>query len=183
MLEAKAARLSLLCLSAATCTVCPLRADPPRWQPFGPEAGRVLALDVDPRSPGTLYAGTPAGVFKSADGAATRPLSRSGLPTGAVAVVKVDPRSPATVLASVGSRIFRSADGAATWAAASQGLPPAAYPGVTALAFDAQVPSTLYAADAPYVWRSTDGGDSWSLPGTQFVGALALAVDPIQPQI
>src|SRR5712692_7487324 len=98
MFQANALRHSLLylfLLFLAACLVGARSAGAGTWQAIGPEGGRVLTLEADARSPGTLYAGTAAGVFKSSDGAASWTLSRAGLPAGPVTIVRVDSQDSA----------------------------------------------------------------------------------------
>lgn len=79
--------------------------------------GPVLALAVDPSSPGTIYAGLDGGLYKSADGGATwRKLPFPGANAVALAL---SPARPNVLLAiSVKDRrglVFRSDDGGASW--------------------------------------------------------------------
>jgi hypothetical protein len=42
------------------------------WTSVGPEGGQILALSIDPRNPGTIYAATVEGhAFKSVNGGAS----------------------------------------------------------------------------------------------------------------
>ena len=54
------------------------------WTSIGPDGGSIAAVSIDPWNPNTLYAGTHAGSFKSADGGASWMKS------------PMDPPSPAT---------------------------------------------------------------------------------------
>jgi hypothetical protein len=66
------------------------------WINLGPEGGSVHSLSIDPRNPGTIYAGTDTGPFKSEDGAQS--WSRSNAPNGIYAapncILVFDPRDP-----------------------------------------------------------------------------------------
>jgi hypothetical protein len=56
-------------------------AAPPGWTAHGPEGGTVSAVELDPRRPSVVYAGTTgAGMFKSTNGGATWRRSSRGLP-------------------------------------------------------------------------------------------------------
>jgi hypothetical protein len=51
-----------------------------RWTAYGPAGGQVSAVAIDPKTPTTLYAGTPdGGLFKSTDGGAQWAAKGGGL--------------------------------------------------------------------------------------------------------
>ena len=72
---------ALACL--ASCNLClstaPALAAPGVWTSHGPEGGEILALAVDPRAAGTLYAGTYGGLSKTTDRGATWARKDHGL--------------------------------------------------------------------------------------------------------
>jgi photosystem II stability/assembly factor-like uncharacterized protein len=184
MFQASAVRCSLLFLFLAACLVGARPAEAGAWQPIGPEGGQVLTLEVDAGAPGTVYAGTNAGVFKSSDGAGSWALTRAGLPMGRVTIVKVDPRDSTVVFAAVENHgLWKSTDGGASWTSASTGLPDAGSFQVLALAIDPQSPATLYAAVQSFIWKSIDGGGSWTRqsPLRQPFVARSLAIAPGPP--
>ena len=84
---------------------------------------------------------------------------------------------------STSPAVFKSADGGTTWSLDSDtGLPADA--DVDALVVDPHTSATLYVAVSPGgVFQSDDGGIDWRplSTGQTFVGASALAVDPLAP--
>jgi photosystem II stability/assembly factor-like uncharacterized protein len=181
------------------------------WRPMnaGLTDARVSALALDPRSPGTAYAGIDGrGVFKRVDGrwrAATTGLTSEG-----VHAVAVDPRDPANVYAGTDGGVFKSSDGGVSW----RRLPvPISYPETaSALAIDPQDPETVYAitsADGGWafrggmatiydsrVFKSRDGGATWRASGkvqtlqvpaasnevpAKTVFGSRVAIDPLDP--
>src|SRR5262249_10541518 len=99
------------------------------WTPLGPGnvGGRTRALVIDPRPPGTTYAGGRAGgVWKTTDGGASwRPVADL-LANIAVNSLALDPKNPRVLYAGTGegffnsdavrgAGIFKTTDGGATW--------------------------------------------------------------------
>jgi photosystem II stability/assembly factor-like uncharacterized protein len=99
-------------------------------------------LVIDPQSPGTVYAVTSRGLFKSTDGGASWAAPNIWLPATAVGPLAIDPQNPSTVYMGGSRGVFKSTDGGASWAAVNFGLPAT---GVGPLAVDPQNPSTVYA--------------------------------------
>src|SRR5262249_37419301 len=104
------------------------------WTSHGPP-GPVSALAVDPRRPGTLYAGTyGAGVFKSIDGGGTwsaTGLTNAKVGDAIVVAFAIDPTTSTTLYARTArGGAFKSTDGGRTWDAVLPGV------AVRALAFD-----------------------------------------------
>ncbi|HUL60115.1 MAG TPA: hypothetical protein VLU43_12605 [Anaeromyxobacteraceae bacterium] len=170
--------------------------------------GTVRALAVSPSSPGTIFAGTGDGLFRSTDGAATWERLSSLTPpqsdpagrfvpysTGGMTAVAVAPwvtaRSPAgTILAGTdGTGLWRSTDSGAHWERSTAGLPATT---VDSIAFDPLHPDVVYAAGVESlgskwmgaVYRSADGGVHWSqtaLKGQQELRQVF--VDPASPDV
>src|SRR5215471_12729900 len=126
------------------------------WTSGGPIGGNVYCLVTDPSHPGTLYAGTDRGIYKSDDGGTTWRASNSGISSYRVQTIAIDPVTPTTLyagtitppgVASVG--IFKSTDGGATWADDNVGLiDPLTGDSpvdVESLAFDPRHPGTIWA--------------------------------------
>jgi photosystem II stability/assembly factor-like uncharacterized protein len=140
-----------------------------------------LPLAVDPRSPGTLYAGTMQGLFRSSDGGASwQLLALPGLPGTGILLVEVDPASSA-VYAGKFDGLFKSSDLGATWSRLEGGLPAS---GAKHLAIAREASGSLLYAMTYYegILRSADGGASWTdasagLPA--LFGGSALAVSPV----
>lgn len=160
-----------------------IRAGDNVWTSHGPYGGVIGALAVSPKNPGTLYAGTQGGVFRSTDGGANWNSVRPGF----TSLVAVDPQDPSTVYAVdyYGGGLFKSTDSGQSWNALSSAPP------IGTLAIDPQNPSTLYAGPSnfyaggwiSYGWSgvsmSTDGGSSWNAVNSGLpANARLLAFDP-----
>lgn len=77
-------------------------------------SGQVISLAVSPSDPFVLYAGTPNGVAKSADGGvAWTDLGPQGVPILAVAVSPSDPNR--VFILSTNGEIYRTDDGGDSW--------------------------------------------------------------------
>ncbi len=160
------------------------RALPPAWAPLGPFGGFVQTLTADPRQSGTVYATTPFGIFKTADGGGSWTTSLLALPASAVAV---DPVHPSTLWVGVSTfpasrslRMLKSTDGGATWAPSGAGLPATIFNFPVSLAVDPSDPRRLLLAFNQSLWRSTDAGASWQpsthgLPTTTGLTARVVA--------
>jgi photosystem II stability/assembly factor-like uncharacterized protein len=156
------------------------------WEalPHGPQKNqRIYSLAIDPRSRGTLYAGTERAVYKSVDGGLSwKPTALAT--AGFVATLKVIPRLDA-VYAGTSTGLFRSADGGASWRRLFRGLEGHA---VFALAFSPDSARTVYAgvdtiSERGGVFKSGDGGGSWRFSG-RGISALyinSIAVNPGNP--
>jgi photosystem II stability/assembly factor-like uncharacterized protein len=155
------------------------------WRPMveGLVATDVCSVTADPTSPKRLYAGTPTGLFASADGGeswgtAMGPADPLVGPLPVCNLV-VDPGAPQNLVAvgSFGSAsqfICRSTDFGLTWMKGKQ------VDGPAGLAFDPGQPATLYLADNlsngegdnhRYLVKSVDGGITWS--STELPGAFS----------
>jgi photosystem II stability/assembly factor-like uncharacterized protein len=136
-------------------------------EPFEWDIGPVNALVIDPTNPATLYAGTPEGVFQSADGGAS--WINIGLRMG-VTSLALDPGDTSTIYAAAGNfsmgflGLFKSTDGGASWAPINNGLAGVldSRSSVTAIAFAPENSSTVYLATSGRgVYKSLDGGADW----------------------
>jgi len=151
-MRTRAVIVAIYLLAATTCpnvTLAQGSAPPtPEWVGIGPDGGYIQALAIDPQNPKILYAGTPGGLFKSTDEAATWRLSSSGLPHvsnagyyapgSTVTSLAIDPQTPSTIYAGVrgisidgcsgqcnipvSGGVFKSTDSGATWNAVNVGL-------------------------------------------------------------
>jgi len=102
----------------------------------------VQALAIDPATPGTLYAVTGDGVFKSTDGASSWNAINTGPPHTFVRALAIDPTRSGTLYAGTDAGVFKSTDGAGSWNAINTGLPDTF---VFAIAVAPTMPSMLYA--------------------------------------
>lgn len=143
-------------------------------------------ITVDAGSPGTFYAGTFGGIYRSSDhGVTWKPLSLHALDGGLLRAVAVDPVTHAVYAGGRGPEVFFSTDRGATWRSAT--LPDGF--GVSALAAHS---GFVYAGairisggfgfNAFFV--SLDGGASWrrALEGTGNAAINALVTDPRKPR-
>ncbi|MFN2633238.1 MAG: WD40/YVTN/BNR-like repeat-containing protein [Thermoanaerobaculia bacterium] len=150
------------------------------WTSIGPygAGGNVRALAIDPQTPGTLYAGSDGGVFKSQDGGISWSAVNNGLTGFTVYALALDPTAPGTVYAGTNAGVFRSTNGANAWTSQRAGLGKTV---VQALAIDPSNTRVLYAGTtAGGVFRSTDGATTWtaSSNGLGSPDVRSLAVDP-----
>jgi len=155
------------------------------WTTTGPAGGTIQALAVDPRTPGTLYAGTLKGVFKSTDGGNRWNTTNTDQPVSSLAI---DPQAPTTIYAGAyraftnSPNVLKSTDGGATWSAS---LPIPVFSDVSALAVDPQRQSIVYAGTWYGLFKSTDGGMTWRLSSAGLTGLAlmvsAIAIDPVVP--
>jgi photosystem II stability/assembly factor-like uncharacterized protein len=172
----------------------------PKWQEIGPSvlkngwggmdnAGRTLALAVDPRDPRILWAGAASGgIWKSTDeGQTWRPMAddQASLSIGALAV---DPFDPDTIYAGTGepnnsldsfhgAGFLRSRDGGKTWNLLATEVFLGGH--FSRILAHPKRRNFLYAASTRGVMRSLDGGATWVrvLPGR----ATDLLIDPKDP--
>ncbi len=142
-----------------------------------PPGGDLLALALDPRTPGVLYAGTQgSGVFKTTDGGDSWQGANQGLTDLKVEALAMEPL--ALYAGTFGGGVFKSTDGGADWRAVNQGL---SHRVVVALGVDPLAPGTLYAGTlGGGVFKSTDGGGHWtaSSQGLDVLDVEAVAIDP-----
>jgi photosystem II stability/assembly factor-like uncharacterized protein len=159
------------------------------WTRLGPKGGPVTALAIDPQNPGTVYAVTDAGLFKSADEGADWSAVNPGPPCCILALV-IHPQDPNTLYAvtRLDGRVLKSTDGGTNWSPMNSGLPvdDGGNYGVTSLAIDPQNPTTVYTGSALIgggVFKTTNGGESWipASSGLPDGGVMALAIDPQNP--
>jgi photosystem II stability/assembly factor-like uncharacterized protein len=130
------------------------------WTANGPDGGGATYLEVDPRSPSTLYVGTSqAGVFRSTNGGRTWERRSNGLPPNAgVGPLELAPSDPSRLYAVVrGNTLFTSSDAGASWRPL-----PRLDRGLERLVVDPSQPRTLYATTYQALLKSTDGGQTWS---------------------
>ena len=128
-------------------------------------AGTLHALEVDPRAPGTWYAGIEstnpavAGVYRTQDSAATW-HSLAGLKGRSVWALAQWPADPRTIAAGTDEGVFLSNDGGDSWARISPASNTDLRP-VVSLAFDPSDRRILYAGTLHLPWRTRNGGADW----------------------
>jgi photosystem II stability/assembly factor-like uncharacterized protein len=88
-----------------------------------PVAANVNAIEVDPKTPSIVYAGTGAGVSRSEDGGATWTPINEGLTNLVVTSIAIDAQNTENLFAATyGGGVFESTDGGMTWTALNAGL-------------------------------------------------------------
>lgn len=132
------------------------------WQPIVGSPHDVAGLAIDPVQPGTLYAATSTGLFRSPNqGVTWFPLTR-GLPAAPINAVALDPRSRTlyAATASVAARqiVFRSDDGGQHWAPVDRG----GLGFTTFLTVGPDRKGTVWAVSAGRLFRSLDRGRTWN---------------------
>ena len=165
------------------------------WRPSneGLDSARVRSFVLDPRRPGTIYAGSNGVVATSSDQGETWRNSELApdVPAGAgrVSALVLDPVRPDTVYAGTRTGIFRSRNAGLDWEPANTGL---TNPRVEDLKIDAS--GRLYVAMGEIltiggwfagfdggVFVSDDGGETFVLSGFEGGFSSCLAVDPSGP--
>ncbi len=171
-------------LSAALLYAAVARAQvpPPTWTRVGPEVGSIETLRVAPSQRTLLYAATDsAGVYRSADGAASWSPATSQLAGTRVLSLDVHPSNPNIVLVGTERNgVFRSSDGAQSWSPVNSGMPTGVDLTVHAVRFDPTNPSIVYAGLEPPaagtdLFRSADGGNTWMARASDSVAEDAIA--------
>ena len=137
-------------------------------------ARRLQDRPPSPRPPGTLYAGTQAGMYKTTDGGASWARSSSGIPkapSAASPLVSAASRSIRPTRRSCtppagGDKVYRSTNAGAAWLPLGSGLPAT----VGDVAVDPLMPATLYATAEPGHLRAARAASS-SPPTVATTGA------------
>jgi photosystem II stability/assembly factor-like uncharacterized protein len=151
-------------------------------------AGTLHALEVDPRSRGTWYAGIEsdnpvvAGVYKTQDGGATWSLL-AGLRGRSVWAMAIWPGDAEWMVAGTSDGVFLSGDGGASWRRISPESNRELRP-VVALAFDPADRKIIYAGTTHLPWRTRNGGEDWESIHSGMIDdsdVFSVAVEPGSP--
>jgi len=136
----------------------------------------VASVDVDPRNPRRVWAGTSGGVYWSNDGgAAWAPAVDDSELIARAIDIAIDPFDSNTVYAAVVGMegygidgVVKTTDGGATWVELAGGLDPYFSEEYAQLAVDPTTPGLIYVSfrvnaldDPGATWRSTDRGAVW----------------------
>ena len=154
---------------------------PDVWVRIGPFGATVYTVVAVPGDPGTVFAGTSGGLFRSDDGFATwEPVEITGRWEPGVRSIWIDPDDPATIVVGTDDVLFRSTDGGATWERSQVELPIPIPEKPICLVADPSVPDILYACSGytyfvfdlgQGVLASTDGGASFHPTSPQLANA------------
>ena len=147
------------------------------WQSFG--TGLTELLAIDPRKPGTMYAGDGYGVVKTADGGATWRRADAGIAVSFVNAVAPAASSAATIYAGGSFGLSRSDDRGRTWSGLRTDS-------VASLAVDPRDHRHVLVG-ARGIVASRDGGVDWAtawLPsGDAYDEVRAIAFDAQDPLV
>jgi len=120
----------------------------------------VNSLVTDPAKPGTVYAGTTNGLFKTTDAAASWRRIEKGLTDNYVSVLLIDPTNPNILYAGTRKGVHKTTDGGETWGPSNEGLTTL---NIRAMALSPLNPQIVYAGtNGSGLFRSTDGAKTWT---------------------
>jgi photosystem II stability/assembly factor-like uncharacterized protein len=140
-----------------------------------PEMNGIVSLALDPRAPGTVYAGTTHLPWKTTDGGENWTSIHDGmLDDSDVFSILVDSVKPGRVYSSACSGIYSSQDDGTLWLKA-KGIP-ADNRRTHIIVQDREYPNLLYAGTTAGLWKSADAGLAWKKLHPAAVNSLA--VDP-----
>jgi photosystem II stability/assembly factor-like uncharacterized protein len=153
-----------------------------RWTiTTGWEITEVLKVAVDPLKPGTVFAATAYGIFKTTDDGKTWREKKIGLRMPFTSDVVIDRSNSNRIFAATEEGILRSTDGGDSWSSAGlKGL------GVRIIVQDPSNPGRLWAGTQDDgVFGSSDGGRTWrsSNGGLGHKTVYAIAVHPTNSSV
>jgi len=120
----------------------------------------VNSLVADPMKPGTVYAGTTNGLFKTTDAAASWTRIENGLTDHYISVLLIDPTNPNILYAGTRKGVHKTIDGGKTWGPSNEGLTTL---NIRAMALSPLNPLIVYAGtNESGLFRSTDGAKTWT---------------------
>ena len=110
--------------------------------------------------PGTVYAGTTNGLFKTSDAGASWARIEKGLADTYISAILIDPSNPNILYAGTRKGVHKTTDGGQTWGEANHGLTTL---NIRAMALSPLNPQTLYAGtNGSGLFRSADGAKTWT---------------------
>jgi photosystem II stability/assembly factor-like uncharacterized protein len=119
----------------------------------------VNTLVTDPVRPGTAYAGTTNGLFRTTDAGISWQRIENGLSDNYISVLLIDPTNPAVLYAGTRKGVHKTADAGDTWARANNGLTTL---NIRAMALSPLNPQTVFAGtNGSGLFRSSDGAQTW----------------------
>jgi photosystem II stability/assembly factor-like uncharacterized protein len=139
------------------------------------ETDAVFTVTADPGAPGTVYAGTRAGLQVSKDGGETWTRVKTGAEQGEVYAVAF-PAAGSDIFFGSSGAIGRSIAGGESWALA---------PTLAVFSILTSSKEVAFAATRGGVYRTADGGTRWlpSEAGMEKTFAFSLAADPRNPDV
>lgn len=140
----------------------------------------IHGFAMSPADPNRLYAFVVGyGAFGSVDGGATWEPLPDRLPDDVMALAAAGGEPDTLFAGSMSSGGLRSTDGGQSWSR----IAAPGFRGVMAIAVDRVDPQVVYAGVEGGLFKTTDAGSSWSK--LQFPGdnAVAIAVNPGQPNV
>jgi photosystem II stability/assembly factor-like uncharacterized protein len=119
----------------------------------------VNSLVTDPQMPGTVYAGTTNGLFKTSDAGASWNRIEKGLADTYISAILIDPSNPNILYAGTRKGVHKTTDGGQTWAKANAGLTTL---NIRAMALSPIDPLVVFAGtNGSGLFRSRDGAKTW----------------------
>ena len=152
-------------------------------------AGVLHALEIDPKSTGTWYAGVESemgrvsGVYKTTDAGASWSLLPGTAGTG-VWSLTLWPGDDSVIAAGTSTGVFISSDAGASWKRISPADDTELRP-VVSLAFHPADRNILYAGTTHLPWRTADGGATWQSIHTGMLDdsdVFSIQVDARRPE-
>lgn len=141
-----------------------------------PEIGKVTSLLVDPRRPGTIFAGTWRQAYRSDDGGATWGGVFDGMVLDSEVFTLTPGRESGEIWASTCGWVYRTDNSGGTWRRYQQGLGERRTPSFAVLPDGRLLAGTIAGA-----YLSADGGLTWKLGSDPALSVLAVVVDPARP--
>ncbi len=158
--------------------------------PFPAQSAGVLhALEIDPRSGSSWYAGIEgnnaqtSGVYRTGDSGRSWTLLPA---TKGIAIwsLSFSPSNPDVMAAGADSGVYLTRDGGTSWKLISPPGDPELRP-VVSLAFDPGDSKIIYAGTTHLPWRTSDGGATWQSIHTGMIDdsdVFSIQVDPHRPE-
>jgi photosystem II stability/assembly factor-like uncharacterized protein len=120
----------------------------------------VNSVVTDPARPGTVYAGTTNGLFKTVDAGASWKRIEKGLADTYISVLLVDPLTPDILYAGTRRGVHKTIDAGENWTGANDGLTSL---NIRAMALSPPEPQTIFAGtNGSGLFRSVNGGKTWT---------------------
>ena len=119
----------------------------------------VNSVITDPVRPGTVYAGTTKGLFKTVDAGASWTRIEKGLTDAYISVLLIDPSDPAVVYAGTRRGVHKTIDAGESWTPVNTGLTTL---NIRSMALSPMEPHTIFAGtNGSGLFRSLDAAKSW----------------------